>query len=146
MAVQSWHPGKGSKGGKPIAEGPWHDERSQRDTYWRPMLKKLGIRWRKPYNTRHTYCTVALMGGVNPAYIASQAGHSIKMLLEKYARWLPGEDGGNERRKLEVAMQNSSQIPPNITKISENPLVPQDILGRHDWTRTNDPYHVKVVL
>lgn len=20
------------------------------------------------------------------------------------------------------------------------------ILGRHDWTRTNDPYHVKVVL
>ena len=52
-------------------------------------LMRLGIRWRRPYCTRHTYCTAALMAGVNPAYIAAQAGHSVKMLLEVYARWLP---------------------------------------------------------
>lgn len=30
--------------------------------------------------------TVALMASVNPAYIAAQAGHSPKMLLEVYAK------------------------------------------------------------
>lgn len=102
----------------PVTVRAWHDERSQRDHYWQPTLKRLGIRKRRSYVTRHTYCTVALMHGVNPAYIASQAGHSVKMLLDRYARWLPGADGGNERRLLEEAMGNSSQIPPKIT----NPL------------------------
>jgi integrase len=134
-----WHPSEGSKGGKPTEAGPWHDERSQRDQYWKPTLRRLGIRMRRAYATRHTYCTVALMGGVNPAYIADQAGHSVKMLLEKYARWMPGEDGGNQRRKLEAAMQNSSQIPPNITKMPDNQLIIKDVLGRRDWTRTNNP-------
>jgi integrase len=87
----------------PITARPWHDERSQRDHYWRPSLKRLGVRWRRPYNTRHTYCTVALMGSVNPAYIAAQAGHSVKMLLEKYARWIPANDGGSERKRLAAA-------------------------------------------
>ncbi|NKI70084.1 tyrosine-type recombinase/integrase [Collimonas pratensis] len=28
----------------PVTGRPWHDERSQRDHYWKPSLKKLGIR------------------------------------------------------------------------------------------------------
>ena len=86
------------------------------------------------------------MRGVNPAYIASQAGHSVKMLLEKYARWIPGSDRGNERRLLEAAMQNLSQISPKKSKTTFKQLILKGNLGRHDWTRTNDPYHVKVVL
>jgi integrase len=134
----------------PVTGRAWHDERSQRDHYWQPTLKRLGIRRRRPYSTRHAYCTVALMRGVNPAYIASQAGHSVKMLLEKYARWIPGADGGSERRLMEAAMasdyQNSSPDLPQETKSTAKLLKPKDNLGRHDWTRTNDPYHVKVVL
>jgi integrase len=81
----------------PVTGRSWHDERSQREHYWHPTLKRLGIRRRRPYCTRHTYCTVALMAGIKPAYIASQAGHSIKMLLEVYARLIPANDGGTER-------------------------------------------------
>ena len=146
----AWHPAKGSLGGKPVEAGPWHDERSQRDQYWQPTLKRLGIRARRCYSTRHTYCTVALMAGVNPAYIALQAGHSVKMLLEKYARWIPGADGGNERWLLEAAMGgengNSSRILPKDSNNPANSLITSGNVGRHDWTRTNDPYHVKVVL
>lgn len=91
---------------------PWHDERSQRDNYWRPSLKRLGIRWRKAYNTRHTFATVALMAGVPPAYIADQLGHSVKMLLDKYARWIPGNDNGSARAMLAAAMADSSQMSP----------------------------------
>ena len=77
----------------PVTGRAWHDERSQRD-HWTPTLKRLGIRRRRAYCTRHTYCTAALMAGLNPAYIAGRAGHSVKMLLEVYARWIPGADAG----------------------------------------------------
>lgn len=88
----------------PVTGRAWHDERSQRDHYWKPALKRCGIRARRAYCTRHTYCTVALMAGVNPAYIADQAGHSMQMLLQVYARWIPGADGGSQRRLLAQAM------------------------------------------
>ncbi len=29
---------------------------------------------------------------------------------------------------------------------NEYNVVPQERIGRRDWTRTNDPHHVKVVL
>lgn len=32
------------------------------------------------------------------------------------------------------------------SKRPEKLLIFIENLGRHDWTRTNDPYHVKVVL
>jgi len=94
----------------PLTGLPWHDERSQRDTYWRPTLKRLGIRWRRAYNTRHTFATVALMAGVPPAYISNQIGNSVKMLLEKYARWIPGGDNGNAKAMLEAAMGDSGTL------------------------------------
>lgn len=98
----------------PVTGKPWHDERSQRDHYWTPTLKRLGIRHRRAYNTRHTYATTALMAGVNPAYIARQLGHAnTKMLFEKYARWIDGADKGRERKLLEAALSaNKSQIRP----------------------------------
>lgn len=90
----------------PVTGDPWHDERSQRDHYWTPTLKRLGIRHRTAYNTRHTYATAALMAGVKPPYIAAQLGHTnTKMLFEKYARWINAADKGNERRALEAAFQ-----------------------------------------
>lgn len=88
----------------PVTGRAWHDERSQRDHYWKPTLKRLGIRTRRAYCTRHTWCTAALMAGVNPAYIAAQAGHSMQMLLQVYARWIPGADGGAQKRLLAQAM------------------------------------------
>jgi len=133
----------------PITGKPWHDERSQRDHYWKPALKALGIRWRRAYNTRHTFATAALMAGVPAAYIARQLGHSVKTLLEKYARWLPENDSGNARKLLSLAMgktSDSSQILPISGGEEEEGLNLQGNLGRRDWTRTNDPHHVKVVL
>lgn len=91
----------------PVTRRPWHDERSQRDHYWKPTLRRLGIRARRAYCTRHTYCTAALMAGVQPAYIAAQAGHSLQMLLTTYARWIPGADGGAQKRLLASAMQSA---------------------------------------
>ncbi len=88
----------------PVTGKSWHDERSQRDHYWAPSLRRLGIRHRRAYQTRHTYATVALMGGVKPAYIARQMGHAnAKMLFTTYAKWIDGADNGRERAVLEAA-------------------------------------------
>jgi integrase len=93
--------------------------------------------------TRHTFATVALMRRVSPQYVAAQLGHSVKMLLEKYARWIPGNDGRAERRLLEDAMGKSS---PEVPQPPTSDHLSEEKNGRRDWTRTNDPHHVKVVL
>lgn len=70
---------------------------------WLPVLTKLGIRYRKPYAARHTYATMCLMSGMNPAFIAKQLGHSMDMLLGTYAQWLSTEDDWDQMKKLKVA-------------------------------------------
>ncbi|MGV6954312.1 MULTISPECIES: site-specific integrase [Pseudomonas] len=40
--------------------------------YWVSAMRKLGIRQRRMYDTRHTYATMCLMSGMNPAFIAAQ--------------------------------------------------------------------------
>lgn len=90
----------------PVTRRPWHDERSQRDHYWKPTLRRKGIRDRRAYQTRHTYATTALMAGANPTYIARQMGHkSAKMLFTVYAKWIDGADRGRERDKLNAAQK-----------------------------------------
>lgn len=69
---------------------------------WRPILKELGIRYRRPYNCRHTYATICLMSGLNPAFIAQQLGHSVQMLLSTYARWINSANDWQELEKLKI--------------------------------------------
>lgn len=89
----------------PVTGKAWHDERSQRDHYWAPTLKRLGIRHRRAYNTRHTYATAALMAGLKPAYIARQMGHATTaMLFNVYGKWIDGADKDTERQALEAAL------------------------------------------
>ena len=126
----------------PLTGEPWHDERSQRDTFWKPTLKRLGIRQRRAYATRHTYATVALMGGVNPAYIAAQLGHTnSKMLFETYSRWIESADKGVQKSALAALMQapQSPQSPRNLpgdSSESSKLLISNEKIGRRDWTRS----------
>lgn len=83
---------------------PWVDERAFRRSYWTPALKLLGIRYRRPYNMRHTYATQMLMAGMNPAFCAEQMGHSVEMFLKTYARWLHGDQNNREMARLENAI------------------------------------------
>jgi integrase len=72
-------------------------------TYWAPALKVLGIRYRRPYDMRHTYATAMLMAGVNPSMAAKQMGHSVEIFLRTYAKWLDGTQTNYEMNKLEAA-------------------------------------------
>lgn len=85
----------------------WTDDEPPRELYWRPCLKRLGIRYRSPYETRHTYATMMLMAGMAPAYAARQLGHSVEMFLRTYAKWLDGGADRLEMAKLEALIAPS---------------------------------------
>lgn len=89
----------------PKTDTRWADDEPPREMYWRPCLKRLGIRYRSPYDTRHTYATMLLMAGVTPAFAAKQMGHSVQMFLKTYARWVDGALNEFEMDKLESILQ-----------------------------------------
>jgi hypothetical protein len=62
----------------------------------------LNIRRRPPYNCRHTYATMCIMSGMNPAFISQQLGRSVRMLLSTYARWINSSSDWSEMQKLQI--------------------------------------------
>lgn len=93
------------------------DDEPARESYWRPAVKRTGIRDRSPYETRHTYATVMLMSGVAPAFAAKQLGHSVEMFLRTYAKWIDGGQNQVEMGKVEAFLGNSSlELPQKATK------------------------------
>jgi integrase len=73
-----------SRDGMPLAR------RNVMNRVWYPTLRRLGLKKRKPYQTRHTTATLWLAAGENPEWIARQMGHSTtRMLFTVYSRYVP---------------------------------------------------------
>ena len=69
----------------------WHinQDKGVRDI-WFLACRKAGVRYRKPYQTRHTYASMMLTAGENPMWIASQMGHNdLSMLRRVYGKFIP---------------------------------------------------------
>ncbi len=72
---------------------PWESDGAIRKTSWQPALKKAGIRYRYPYQTRHTYASMMLSAGENPLWVARQMGHKDwSMIIRTYGKWIPDAD------------------------------------------------------
>lgn len=60
---------------------------------WRAAVKRAGITYRKPYQSRHTYACWSLSAGANPNFIASQMGHAnAQMVYQVYGSWMKEND------------------------------------------------------
>ncbi len=83
------------------------DTKNFQERIWKPVLTKLGLTIRRPYQTRHTAATLWLSSGENPEWIARQMGHSsTQMLFTIYSRWVPNltrRDGS----AFEAMLQNN---------------------------------------
>ena len=52
-----------------------------------------GVRYRNPYQLRHTFASWTLSAGENPLWVAKQMGHrDVLMVLRVYGRWIPEQD------------------------------------------------------
>jgi integrase len=73
----------------------WTGDQPIRKTLWTWALKKAGVRYRYPYQTRHTYASMMLSSGEHPMWVAQQMGHKDwSMIIRRYGRWMPDADSG----------------------------------------------------
>ncbi|MBD2774537.1 site-specific integrase [Iningainema tapete] len=61
------------------------DNKSFRKNIWKPVLDGLGIEYRKPYQTRHTFITLALENGLDAKDVARLVGNSPEVIYRYYA-------------------------------------------------------------
>jgi integrase len=74
----------------PRTNSPWETDGQIRKTAWTYMLRKAGVRYRNPYQTRHTYASMMLSAGENSLWVAKQMGHrDTEMIIKHYGRWIP---------------------------------------------------------
>ncbi len=77
----------------PRTDTPWQSNASFARTYWKPLLLRAKVRYRQPYQLRHTYASTMISSGENIHWVANQLGHrDITMILRTYGKWIPSVD------------------------------------------------------
>lgn len=77
----------------------WAGADAIRKKAWVPTLRKAGIRYRNPYQTRHTFATRHISQGANLFWLATQMGHKgPEMLFRHYGSYLKEYDGNTSAR------------------------------------------------
>ncbi|HDX8895116.1 TPA: DUF3596 domain-containing protein [Klebsiella oxytoca] len=85
----------------PKRNKPWASADAIRKKAWVPTLRKAGIRYRNPYQTRHTFATRHISKGVNLFWLAGQMGHKgPEMLFRHYGTYLKEYDGQTTRKEI----------------------------------------------
>jgi integrase len=124
---------------------------------WRHSLSRLpDIRYRRPYNARHSSVSWNLMIGKSPLWVSKQHGHRPETMFRAYAAWTEGAPE-SEIAVIREAMGVEDQ-PPSITRSRRavaavrvgtrigtsgrmprpKPLKRQDLYGGKGGTRTLD--------
>lgn len=67
-----------------------------REVIWKPLLKRVGLEYRSPLQTRHTFCTLAIDAGENLGWVKEMLGHSsMQMIYDVYYKWVKRSNDGN---------------------------------------------------
>lgn len=73
----------------PNAEGGRLNLDNFRHRIWYPALQRAGLRPRDLYQCRHTFASLMLQAGEDPAWVAQTIGHTTtKMLYKRYHRFI----------------------------------------------------------
>ncbi len=81
---------------------------------WNATLRRARLRHRNVYQTRHTFCSLALLSGEDPAWVARMMGHnSAKVLFDHYARFIesPTRRDGSAFSALLAGTQEDASLP-----------------------------------
>jgi integrase len=81
---------------------------------FRALVRQTGLRRRRLHDTRHTACSVMLLGGAQPFEVARILGHSSTYMVEQVYRHLMGDElerAGEAASRLLLA-----PLAPSVTK------------------------------
>lgn len=74
-------------------EGTYLTPNDINNDMWKPALKEAGVKYRNPYQTRHTYASMMLSAEEPLLWVSQQMGHAdVLVTAKKYARWIPESD------------------------------------------------------
>ena len=82
---------------------PWNGDKCIRDGHWRTALKKAKVRYRTPYQMRHTYASMMLSADEPLAWVSHQIGHSdVTITARVYATYIKDSrpDAGSKAEQL----------------------------------------------
>lgn len=90
---------------------------------WTRALKAAGVRYRRPYHTRHTYATLMLLAGESPYYVAAQLRHTdLEMLEKRYARFI---EAGRARKPGSAMAQVHAATLEHVAKLVGADMAPK---------------------
>ncbi|MRD49274.1 DUF3596 domain-containing protein [Caenimonas koreensis DSM 17982] len=76
----------------PRTGNAWTTDAQLRKTLWVPLLERSGVRYRNPYQCRHTFASALLTAGENPWYVAEQLGHvDVQMVFRTYGKFITAD-------------------------------------------------------
>jgi integrase len=85
----------------PLHGKAWEGDQAIRNSAWAPAIKRSGVRYRNPYQTRHTYASMMLSAGESPIWVAQQMGHSdVTMIFRNYGRWIEAKDADSGQKAV----------------------------------------------
>lgn len=91
----------------PATGEQWRSDQAFRQRHWKPLLRKAGVRYRYPYQLRHTFASMCLSVGENELWVAEYLGHAdVGMVRRNYGKWLAeaakqsGQGGGSKISQL----------------------------------------------
>lgn len=75
---------------------------------WNKVMEACNVRYRNPYQTRHTYASMLLTEGANRLWLAEQMGHTGPEMIDRhYGKFIP-ENVAVEVRELLTRLQAKS--------------------------------------
>ena len=83
-----------------------HDWRNWRRRVFEPAARAAGVDHSRPYDLRHSFCSLLLTEGSTVVEVARQAGHSPAMTLATYAHVIEELEGG-ERTSIEAEIRRA---------------------------------------
>ena len=103
-----------------------------RNVVWTQALKKAGLGYRPPIQTRHTFATMMLSKGEDIGWVQMMLGHSsLQMIFTRYFSWIPRKtrkDGSafmeavrnEQEEQLEIITESSCKVIPLFDKSGTN--------------------------
>lgn len=101
----------------------WRDDQQLRKGSWIPALKRASVRYRNPYQTRHTFASKLLIQGEPEQLVAKLLGHStVEMVRRHYGRFIK-EEGGvvlrGDYSKFGADLGQQAQGKPTLIGVNE---------------------------
>ncbi|MCK3657274.1 integrase [Pasteurellaceae bacterium Pebbles2] len=85
----------------PKGRKPWNDASQIRKSAWIPAIKESGVRYRNPYQTRHTFATMHISIGCNLFWLAQQMGHKgLEMIYRNYGAYLKEYENQTKKSRI----------------------------------------------